>query len=151
MKIFPGEGLGPIHFGLTPREVKAICGENQVYEEWMGGNLNSSLFYTGIIIYFDQCDSFGPLECSHVTDFNIYKTFKNLEFMGLNVFSCSVADIERKLHEERISFEDYGDIEVPSLGLEFGPEEFPSSDSLICGVGLWKVIKKEGWGQIFSR
>ena len=57
MSIFdiqPGLGVGPVRFGQTPAEVEAAMAEPQLYEEWMGGNHNDSLFYQGLILGFDH-------------------------------------------------------------------------------------------------
>lgn len=61
MDIIPHVGIGPLRFGLKRDEVKAILGQDQVWETWMGGNLNDSLFYPGIILFFDEYASDGPL------------------------------------------------------------------------------------------
>jgi hypothetical protein len=46
---------------MTPTEVRTAVAETEVYEEWMGGNLNDSLTYRGLILQFDSCDAYGPL------------------------------------------------------------------------------------------
>ncbi len=50
-----------------------VFGSKQVYENWMGGNLNDSLLYPGLILGFDKCDSHGPLENSRFTEFQVLK------------------------------------------------------------------------------
>jgi hypothetical protein len=47
MIIYPNQGIGPIKFGMSPEEVKALMGIEEVYEPWMGGNRNDSLLYPG--------------------------------------------------------------------------------------------------------
>ncbi len=41
MMIYPKKGIGPVTFGMSPKEVSDVMGET-VYENWMGGNLNDS-------------------------------------------------------------------------------------------------------------
>ena len=64
LDVQPGQGVGSIKFGMTPDEVIALFDETSVYEEWMGGNLNDSLLYHGMIFGFDRCDGSGPLKDS---------------------------------------------------------------------------------------
>lgn len=39
----------------------AVFPEAQVYEEWMGGNLNDALLFKGMRLHFSDCDSSAPL------------------------------------------------------------------------------------------
>jgi len=67
-EILPTEGVGQVRFGQKPGEVQAIMSEPQVYENWMGGDLNDSLLYQGLILGFDRCDSRGPLRDSRFVE-----------------------------------------------------------------------------------
>jgi hypothetical protein len=44
--------------------VLAAFPEPQVYEEWMGGNLNDALLFRGLRLHFTECDSRCPLSDS---------------------------------------------------------------------------------------
>ena len=46
---------------MSPDEVVALMGEEQTYEDWMGGNLNDSLLYHHLIIGFDKYDGLSPV------------------------------------------------------------------------------------------
>lgn len=46
---------------MRPGEVLAVFGEPRVYEDWMGGNLNDSLFFHGLVFFFSDCDAYAPL------------------------------------------------------------------------------------------
>jgi hypothetical protein len=59
--LVPNERVGPAHFGLRPAQVTSVMGETELYEDWMGGNLNDSLLFRGLILGFDRCDANGPL------------------------------------------------------------------------------------------
>ena len=72
LEIKPSEGLGKITFGMSPKKVDEIINEEQVWENWMGGNRNDSLMYHGIIFMFDECNSSASLENSKLTDISIY-------------------------------------------------------------------------------
>lgn len=61
LDIHPGLGIGPIRHGMLPAEVLAAFPEPQVYEPWMGGNLNDALLFRGLRLHFSECDSRGPL------------------------------------------------------------------------------------------
>jgi hypothetical protein len=64
LDIHPGEGIGPIRLGMQPAEVLAVFPEPQVYEDWMGGNLNDALLFHGLRLHFSECDSRAPLRDS---------------------------------------------------------------------------------------
>jgi hypothetical protein len=61
LDIHPGVGIGPIRHGMRPAEVLAVFPEPQVYEHWMGGNLNDALLFRGLRLHFGKCDSHAPL------------------------------------------------------------------------------------------
>jgi hypothetical protein len=61
LDIHPGVGIGPIRHGMRPAEVLAVFPEPQVYEDWMGGNLNDALLFRGLRLHFSKCDSRAPL------------------------------------------------------------------------------------------
>jgi hypothetical protein len=46
---------------MRPAEVLAVFHEPQVYENWMGGNLNDALLFQGLRLHFSECDSRAPL------------------------------------------------------------------------------------------
>jgi len=71
VEIIPNIGIGDVHFGMLRNEVTMILGEKQTWEEWMGGNLNDSLLYPGIILSFDKHDSFGPLSDGRLNQIEI--------------------------------------------------------------------------------
>jgi len=70
--IQPLVGLGEIKFGMSPQEVAEIMNEDEVYEDWMGGNLNNSLFFHGLIFGFDKCDTYAPLKDSKLGEVFIH-------------------------------------------------------------------------------
>jgi hypothetical protein len=51
---------------MTPAEMLAVFPEPQVYEDWMGGNLNDALLFHGLRFHFDKCDGVGPLPASRL-------------------------------------------------------------------------------------
>src|SRR6266567_83478 len=71
MEIIPNIGLGPLRFGMNPSQVQAVLGAHQTYEPWMGGNLNDSLLYPGLIVGFGKCDGRGPLNGSKLVEVRI--------------------------------------------------------------------------------
>lgn len=46
---------------MRPAEVLAAFPEPQVYEDWMGGNLNDALLFRGLRLHFSKCNSSEPL------------------------------------------------------------------------------------------
>ncbi len=72
LDVKPGKGIGPIHFGMYPADVLVILGEPMTYEDWMGGNLNDALFFQGLCLHFNQCDSRAPLAWSRLAYIRIH-------------------------------------------------------------------------------
>ena len=73
MEIIPKVGLGPLRFGMAPDQVRALFSEQETYEDWMGGNLNDSILYRGLIIEFDLCDAWGPLAGSKFREVRLHR------------------------------------------------------------------------------
>jgi hypothetical protein len=46
---------------MRPADVVPVFGEPQVYEKWMGGNLNDALLFHGLRLHFTHCDARAPL------------------------------------------------------------------------------------------
>lgn len=96
-EVVPNVGIGDLHFGMQRDEVIAILGEKQTWEEWMGGNLNDSLFYPGIILSFDKYDAYGPLPGGCLNEIMITSNYSCILF-GQEVenitreFICSKVD-----------------------------------------------------------
>ena len=91
MDIIPHIGIGPLRFGLKPDEVKAILGSDQTWETWMDGNLNDSLFYPGIILFFDEYDSHGPLATGRLVQIEVNATY------SCCLFGCELNSVTREL------------------------------------------------------
>ena len=120
MDIDPGRGVGLIELGMSPAQVKGVLGEDLVYERWMGGNLNDSLYYPGIVVAFDEHDGHGPLDHGRVTDIWIDRSFGDVEFQGMSVFSLTKSRLEAELAARGIGFEYLGGyLILTSLGVEF--------------------------------
>jgi hypothetical protein len=66
LEIDPGFGMGPVRRGMSPSDVLEAFPESQCYEDWMGGNLNDSLLFHGLVFTFDKCNSVGPLPDSRL-------------------------------------------------------------------------------------
>jgi hypothetical protein len=72
LDITPGEGIGPIQLGMQPSKVLILFPESQLYEEWMGGNLNDALLFHGLRLQFDSCNAWGPLPGSRLDFITIH-------------------------------------------------------------------------------
>jgi hypothetical protein len=127
MEILPNIGIGAIRFGMRPAEVRLLMLEPETYEEWMGGNLNDSLLYRGLILGFDACDAYGPLAHSHFTNLRLSR--REDIIWGKNLFAWTKASIADHLGRNAVphEFPDNGDLLVPSLSLEMS---FDKSDGL---------------------
>ncbi|MCB8925014.1 MAG: hypothetical protein H6652_05245 [Ardenticatenaceae bacterium] len=145
MEIVPGEGLGPIKFGMSPSEVISIMGEKQVYESWMRGNLNDSLVYPGIVIIFDVYNSAGPLANSQVEEFEISESFIEVKFKGLSIFKESKQAIENALTSHSIPYQiNEPDISISAIGLALGFNNLGKVDN----ISFWNTGKKSQTGNI---
>jgi hypothetical protein len=125
LEIVPLQGLGPIRFGMSPVEVRASFKSNEVYEDWMGGNLNDSILYSGIIFSFDRCDSQGPLPGSKLIRIIIHDRHDVL-LWGSSMNKWTKTKIQAYLSRSSLTFTvTSGDIDVNDLclGLGFDEEE----------------------------
>lgn len=104
MNIKINEGVGPIKFGMPLSQVVEIMGDKQTIEDWMGGNRNDSLMYPGIIIGFNQYDSNGPTPDGIVFEFEIEKSFPNLQFLGVDFSLVTQKELETLLNKDQIPF-----------------------------------------------
>lgn len=137
MEINPHQGVGPVKFGMSPKQVKKVMGREPVYEDWMGGNLNDSLLYPGMIISFDECDAKGPLPHSKVVGFRL-NSVESLVFhhiplskLNLNLLKeMEVMSVTPTLDENR-------NLIFKELGLEFGLYD----DGRLWGVQMWLPAK----------
>jgi hypothetical protein len=65
--ILPGTGLGNVRLGMRLLQVVVALPEAQIYENWMGGNLNDALLFHGIRLHFDAYDAHSPLSTSRLS------------------------------------------------------------------------------------
>lgn len=134
MDIHPNKGIGSIAFGMNPAAVKELMGSDLIYEEWMGGNLNDALFYSDLIIGFNDCDSDAPLPDSRVVEFRANGSGR-INFNGHALVDLSreylasmvVQGCEAKLDKNR-------DVIFEELGLSFGFNE----KGVVCIVEMWQ-------------
>jgi len=125
MEILPTHGLGPLRFGMRPDEVRSLMGEAETYEDWMGGNLNDSILYHGLILGFDKCDAYGPLPDSSFVDAWI-RGRPDVVLWGKPLSDWTKEDVEAHLLQRKITYEAtklFG-INIPSLalGMNFEPD-----------------------------
>ena len=129
MEIIPNIGLGSLRFGMSPKHVRSLLHEPETYEDWMGGNLNDSLLFKGLILEFDVCDAYGPLARSKFRGARIHKR-DDLVIMGKSLFDWSKSAVIDRLGQESISYSLHpnGDMTVPAWSLAFS---FEDNDQLI--------------------
>ena len=89
---------------MTPGEVIALFGEESIYEDWMGGNLNDSLLYRGLIFGFDRCDGSGPLEDSALDELLIRQR-DDVFLFEKPMMAWTKTDLLRRFTEECIRIE----------------------------------------------
>lgn len=121
LDIHPGEGFGPIRLGMRPAEVLAVFPETQVFEEWMGGNLNDALLFKGLRLHFSDCNSWKPLPESTLEWIVIHER-PDAYLFGRSVVEWSKEDILAELRVRGYDAQTppFGDVEVPGqIGMSF--------------------------------
>ena len=128
MELIPKVGFGRLRFGMTPAEVGALVPEESTYEEWMGGNLNDSLLYHGLIIGFDECDSTGPLPDSGLNRICVFGR-EDAVIWGKSICDWTKAAAATHLDQNLIPYRilNSGDVSVQGLSLSLS---FDDSDRL---------------------
>jgi hypothetical protein len=121
LDIHPGEGIGPIRHGMRPAEVLAVFPEPQVYEDWMGGNLNDALVFQGLRLHFSDCDSRAPLPDNTLNWIVIHQR-PDAHLLGQPLGEWTKDAVVRELRARGydVHTPPNGDVEVPQqIGLSF--------------------------------
>ena len=138
MKIIPNVGLDPLLFGMSPKQVRSLLDEPETYEDWMGGNLNDSLLFKGLILGFDRCNAYGPLARSKFWEATIHGR-DDVVIMGKSMLDWSKSAVIDRLGQESVTYslDSSGDVIVPAWSLGFS---FDDSDQLIY-LEMWRPGK----------
>ena len=134
MEIYPNKGIGSIKFGMNPAAVKKLMGSDSIYEEWMGGNLNDTLFYSDLIVGFNDCDEDEPLPNSQVVEFRANASDR-IKFDGIclaelsrdTLASMAVQGVEATLDKNQ-------DVIFQELGISFGFND----NGAVCILEMWQ-------------
>lgn len=121
LDVLPGKGIGPVLLGMSPSEVVSLFDEEQVYEEWMGGNLNGSLTFRGIAFHFSDCDSKSPLPDSSLMWIQIHGR-EDVTLFGRRSTAWTSEELieELKTRGYAPQLSNHGDVDVPDvLGFAF--------------------------------
>ena len=113
--------LGPIFLGCRPADVTAVLGERPKYEDWMGGNLNGSLCYHGLMFDFDACDSRAPLPGSRLAGIHVFGRDDAVLF-GQRLRRWRCGPLSRELDRQNVDHFKTGDTDLlcPASKTEFG-------------------------------
>jgi hypothetical protein len=135
LEIIPSQGIGVIKFGARPDEVMAVFGSELVYEDWMGGNLNNSLSYHGLVFRFNECDSHGPLENSTFGELQVWGR-EDASLYGKSIHNWTKQELIQYCLEHNIQYgtPDNGDLEATQIGFEASFSE----KGLLLSAGLWR-------------
>jgi hypothetical protein len=136
MLIKPGTSIGSVQFDMNPEQVRVLMGEPEVHEEWMGGNLNDSLLYHGMVLGFDRCDHSGPLRDSRFVEARIFGR-EDAELWGKRFHDWNKEDVLNQLKRSQVSHDalQNGDVLVPALGVSLGFDD----NSKLTHLDMWKV------------
>jgi hypothetical protein len=138
MDVIPNIGAGSVRFGMKPSEVMAHFPEEQLYEDWMGGNLNDSLLYRGIIFGFDKYNSVGSLANSRLVEIRMYGR-EDAVICGRLIGTWKKETIINYWDENDLAYEDHdnGDVSIPSLSLVLS---FDSQDQIEY-LEMWESVE----------
>lgn len=136
MEIIPNKGIGTVEFGMTPREVMSIMGEELVYEDWMGGNLNGSLYYPGIVFWFDQWDGYGSLEIGSLIEIWIHDSF-HATYKELPLFPLKQDAVEELLQSEGVPYTIRGGGASAGIYIEAYHLEFAFRNTNLIQISLF--------------
>jgi len=106
---------------MRPAEVLAIFSEPQVYEDWMGGNLNDALLFHGLRLHFGHCDARAPLPDSTLNWVVIHQR-EDAYLFGQPVGEWTKEAVVRELQARgyEVRTPPNGDVEVPQqIGMSF--------------------------------
>ena len=83
--------------------MRKFFGTDLVWEDWMDGNMNNCLYYSGLVFHFDRCDAHAPLPSASLTTIEIFRRSDCL-FRGRPMTEWSEADVQSRLAEEGVAF-----------------------------------------------
>ena len=126
---------------MTPAEVRAALGEPEGYEEWMGGNLNDSLLFHGLICGFDECDAYGPLSGSALRELRISVPHRgDIVLWGRPLAEWTAGDLRQYAVSTRIALEKGSRDSVSSRTLGMACDF--DSESRLETIELWRVEER---------
>jgi hypothetical protein len=121
LHIHPGEGIGPVRLGMRPAEVLEVFPEPQVYEDWMGGNLNDALLFHGLRLHFSDCDARAALPNSTLNWIVVHQR-KDAFLFGQPLVEWTKEAVAAELQARGYDVQTppNGDVEVPrQIGMSF--------------------------------
>ena len=130
MEIIPNRGIGNIYFGMSAAEVKAIMGEELVWEMWMGANLNGELYYPGIVICLI------PHCTGEVIEIWLSEDFKPT-YKGIPLFDLDREAIQQFLQREELLWKFSGDDDVSGIYVEAYRWEFAFDKHRLVQITLF--------------
>lgn len=101
MNIVPSQGAGEIRFGMQPHHIKEVMGDQLTWEEWMGGNVNDGLYYSGIIFIFDKMYKSAPSRDGNLVEIWAHKNNKALIFQDTPLHQMTQTKFTQLLEAER--------------------------------------------------
>ena len=124
MNLLPNVGIGSVRFGMSPDELLEIFTEEQKHEGWMGGNLNHSLMFHGIVFGFNKYDSSAPLPDSRLIEIRVSGR-EGVTLWDKEVSDWTKPSLIKHSDENKIPYEDLsnGDLSFESLSLDLSFDE----------------------------
>ena len=97
----------------------------------MGGNLNDSILYRGLIIGFDLCDTWGPLARSKFREVRLHRR-EDVILWGKSILHWCKADAIDYLESNGFAYRlsNWGDLSVPQSSLVLSFDDLDRLDYL---------------------
>ncbi len=153
LEMIPLTGLGRIRFGQTPAEIrKEMKAEAEVFEDWMGDNLNFALTYSGLLFGFDEFGRKGPSKTARLQEIHAFHR-PGIRLFEKPLESWTRASLIDELTTQRLAWSSRPqlDVTIESIGVEVGFE-----DELACFVAIWEpsmveqgVAVSRPWWQVW--
>jgi hypothetical protein len=136
LELLPRNGIGELRFGMSPNQVREVINEPEVYEKWMGGNLNDSLLFHGAILGFDRCDSVGPLPDAKFVEAQLHGR-EDAAFAGRTLGEWTRDALVEHFKSQGVPFQSdpASGITAPGLGLWFAF----GSDGKVTKAGVYQT------------
>jgi hypothetical protein len=124
---------------MSPAQVRAVFPEAETYEDWMGGNLNDSILYQGLIVGFDRCNVTGPLVDSRFVEVRLHGR-SDIIIYGKNICDWTRDAVTSHLNQSGIRYQTVNNrgvlVRTSTLSLTFD-----ESGCHLVWIEMWRPMQ----------